>query len=272
MSYGKQAGLLVGCINKRGMLRNMNTKYQAMVSTDWNECLSPMGPFDPIIFAYPEIKSELAEIFRSYTSNKITLAHAVERLQELMPAPLTMEQMDKYLDHHFSTYRGVPEFIRWCNENNVFFMINTTASIGFFQRVLNRGLLPGLPALSAHPGIRFPPLQKDPGEIYELMEITDKSLNTDLAASLHGIPYKRIIIIGDSGGDGPHFEWGARKGAFLIGSMTKKSLDNFCSQKGITIDLYLGPRYEKGEKRDEAREMAVDFMDLTQIVKKVLAQ
>ena len=29
-------------------------QFQAMVSTDWSECLSPNGPFDPITFNYPE--------------------------------------------------------------------------------------------------------------------------------------------------------------------------------------------------------------------------
>ena len=243
-----------------------------MVSTDWNECLSPMGPFDPIIFTYPELKPDLASIFRRYTGNEITLGEAVRRLRNLMPGPLTAQQMDAYLEKHFAVYTGVPSFIKWCVQNNVFFMINTTASIGFFQRVFKKGLLSGISALSAHPGFRYEPSETDPGEIYELMEITDKSRNTLTAAKLHGIPFKKIMIMGDSGGDGPHFEWGAKAGAFLTGSMTKWSLESFCRRKGVHVDLYFGPRYEKGEKRDEAGEMAADFNKLKDVIKTIITR
>ena len=34
-------------------------KYKAIISSDWNECLAPTGPFDPIAFVYPEIKPRL---------------------------------------------------------------------------------------------------------------------------------------------------------------------------------------------------------------------
>ncbi len=33
--------------------------YKAMVSSDWNECLAPCGPFDFISFAYPRLEAEL---------------------------------------------------------------------------------------------------------------------------------------------------------------------------------------------------------------------
>jgi hypothetical protein len=77
-----------------------------------------------------------------------------------------------------------------------------------------------------------------------------------------GIAPGRVILMGDSGGDGPHFEWGASVGAFLMGSMTKSSLDQYCSQRGIKISLHFGPRYSNGEKRREELEMGVNFMDL----------
>ena len=243
--------------------------YRAMISTDWNECLSPMGPFDPIVFTYPELGPKLAGIFKEYTANRMSLGEAVGMLQDLMPAPLTREQMDAYLQDHFATYKGVPEFMNWCRENSVLFMINTTASIGFFQRVFARDLLPQIPALSAHPGIRFGPSETDPEEIHELREITDKSENTKLAARLHQVPFNRIMIIGDSGGDGPHFEWGAKVGALLVGSMTKWSLESYCRKRRIKIDLYIGPRYGKNEKRDEALEMAADFRKLKDAVLKL---
>jgi len=245
-------------------------KYRAMISSDWNECLSPMGPFDPIIFTYPELKPDLARIFREYTGNRISLSEAVNSLAEMMPAPLTVNQMDAYLDQHFRTYRGVSELIDWCASNAVLFMINTTASVGFFQRVLAKGLLPKFPVLSAHPGIRFESSESHIPEIYELLEISDKAVNTSDVAVRHKVPFKRIVIMGDSGGDGPHFEWGASVGAFLVGSMTKWSLENFCKQRKIQIDYYLGPRYGKQEKRDENREMAVDFRNLIDVLKKIL--
>lgn len=243
-----------------------------MVSTDWNECLSPMGPFDPVIFTYPGLKSDLVSVFSRYTGNEITLSAAVQRVRELMPQPLSARQMDAYLEKHFATYTGVAKFIKWCGENNVFFMINTTASIGFFQRVFKKGLLPGISGLSAHPGFFYEPSETDPEEIYELMEITDKSKNTRMAARLHDIPFKKIMIVGDSGGDGPHFEWGASKGAFLTGSMTKWSLETFCRKRGIHINLYFGPRYQECEKRDEAKEMSVNFRDLKDVVKTVITR
>jgi hypothetical protein len=30
---------------------------KAIVASDWNECLAPCGPFDPIPFAYPRLAS-----------------------------------------------------------------------------------------------------------------------------------------------------------------------------------------------------------------------
>ena len=51
--------------------------FNAMISTDWNECLAPSGPFDPISFAYPYLSQELESVFRLYTGNKMTLGQAV---------------------------------------------------------------------------------------------------------------------------------------------------------------------------------------------------
>jgi hypothetical protein len=31
--------------------------YKGMLSSDWSQCLSPNGPFDPLIFLYPEMES-----------------------------------------------------------------------------------------------------------------------------------------------------------------------------------------------------------------------
>jgi hypothetical protein len=77
--------------------------------------------------------------------------------------------------------------------------------------------------------------------------------------------------MGDSGGDGPHFEWAHRTGAFIIGSMTKPSLAGYCGQRGIAMNRQFGLVYGPGEPRDPGREMAVDFQDLTAFIEKVLA-
>jgi len=53
------------------------TQYRALVSSDWSECLSPNGPFDPLSFNYPEYKEELEEIFNRYTGNIISLNDAL---------------------------------------------------------------------------------------------------------------------------------------------------------------------------------------------------
>ena len=247
-------------------MKNADKSFRAMISTDWNECLAPTGPFDPIAFSHPELAQELESIFRLYTGNRITLGQAVERLTNLLPHLPTKEQMDAYLDSHFTTYKGVPELIRWCADNNILFMINTTAAIGFFQRVFAKGLLPGVPALSGHDMIVYEPLPTDPDIILALHETSDKATNTRIVAERFGIEPERIIIIGDSGGDGPHFEWGASAGCYLIASMAKASLQDYCKVRGITIDTYFGIRYEKGQDRNSQKEMEFDFMELRSLV------
>jgi len=251
-------------------MKESTKTYKAMISTDWNECLAPTGPFDPIAFSYPELSSELESIFRRYTANKMTLGQAVERLNSLLPSPLTMEQMDAYLDRHFATYRGVPELIKWCSKNNFLFMINTTAAIGYFQRVFAKGLLPPVPALSGHTMVRFPAEPTDPDFIVPLEETTDKAKNTQKIADMYNIVPNRIILIGDSGGDGPHFEWGATAGCHLIGSMAKHSLQSYCTQKQINISYFFGLRYKEGQPRDLEMEMRYDFMDLRAIILELL--
>jgi len=47
-----------------GKMRIEGRKYQAMVSSDWNECLAPTGPFDPVSFHYPDLTSELSGVFK----------------------------------------------------------------------------------------------------------------------------------------------------------------------------------------------------------------
>jgi len=247
----------------------MSLSYKAIVSSDWNECLAPCGPFDCIAFNQPELETQLAGIFRQYTGNRISLGEAVGKIHRLLPDPVTPAQMDAYLDQSFVTYTGVADLIEWCLSNNILFMINTTGMIGYFQRVFARGLLPRVPVLSAHPMIRFPKDGHDPGYIYELFETRDKGKNTESAIRSLKIPAQKIILLGDSGGDGPHFEWGAKAGAFLIGSMTKPSLDHYCRQKEIFINLRFGLDYSQGRDKNEPKEMQVNFMDLTTTIEEI---
>ena len=248
----------------------MNKKHKAMVSSDWNQCLAPCGPFDCISFVYPRLKSDLTAIFRQYTGNLISLSEAAGQIQKLLPGPITPEQLDAYLDESFATYTGVPELIEWCSSNNILFMINTTGMIGYFQRVFAKSLLPPVPVVSAHPMIRYPQNSSGSCRVYELLETHDKGKNTGKVARSLAIPVAKIILLGDSGGDGPHFEWGAADGAFLIGSMTKPSLDAYCQKKDIEIDLRFGLDYSRRKKRNPQEESQVNFMVLTTTIKEIV--
>jgi hypothetical protein len=246
--------------------------FRAILSSDWSECLSPSGPFDFIAFTYPQLEPELKEVFGSYTGNLISLGEACIRIKKILPGPITPEMMDAYLDRSYAVYRGVPELIEWCLGEGVLFMINTTGMIGYFQRVFANGLLPQIPVLSANPLFRYPTGAGDPPTILDLRETRDKGKNTAALAGKMGIPAERVIVMGDSGGDGPHFEWAHQAGAFIISSMTKPSLAAYCDNKGITIERRFGLVYGKNEARDLKREMAVDFRDLIDSIKEVLKE
>jgi len=246
----------------------MKITYNGMISSDWSECLAPSGPFDPIAFVYPELEADLSAIFRSYTSNQITLSEAVRRLGRLLPRPVSEKEMDAYLEASFVTYTGVTELIRWCTKRHILFMINTTAMQGYFQRAMAKGLLPQGIVVAANPMISYP---EHGMELYEVREIEDKAKNTAAVFQKYGIPAKKLIIMGDSGGDGPHFAWGASVGAYLVGSMTKSSLEKYCREKRIEIQTRFGMTYSEGEKKDLAREIEVDFMGLAPVIEKTLA-
>ena len=243
-----------------------------MVSSDWNQCLAPCGPFDPIIYNYPELKDELTSIFKEYTGNLISLGTANQKIQKLLPTRLSVEQMDAYLDDSFVTYKNVPELIDWCLQNDIMFMINTTGLMGYFQRVFAKKLLPKVPVISASRMITFPELKTDPPYMYDLKEIQEKGKNTKRAVHSFDISEKKILIIGDSGGDGPHFEWGKNHNAYLIGSMTKPSLFRYCNKKKIEIDLFWGPDYSMNDNRNRENEMLVDFMELRCFIQGILNQ
>jgi len=245
--------------------------YKAIVSSDWSECLAPCSPFDCISFNYPEITPELETIFKQYTSNIITLGEASTMIQKLLPDTITTEQMDGYLDNSFSTYKGVPELIEWCLSKNILFMINTTGMIGYFQRVFAKGLLPRVQVISAHPMIRYPTRNSDPDNIHDLFETNDKGKNTAAVARSYHISSNRAILMGDSGGDGPHFEWGKEVNAFLIGSMTKPSLEKYCLKKNIHINHRFGISYAEVQVRDLQKEMQISFMDLASIIEDFLS-
>lgn len=245
-------------------------EFKAIISTDWSECLSPSGPFDFIEFSYPQLAPTLNEIFRGYTGNRISLGEACRRIQAILPAPVTQEMMDAYLDRSFAAYRGVPELIDWCLSHGILFMINTTAMIGYFQRVFAKKLLPRVPVLSANALLRFPDADSDPEEILALSETTDKGKNTQAVIQKFAIPAARLVVMGDSGGDGPHFEWGRNAGGFIIGSMTKHSLSTYCKEQGIAINLRFGVSYVQGEARDAEKEERFDFMDLVEPLQSIL--
>jgi len=246
------------------------SRFHSIISSDWSECLSPSGPFDFIAFNFPQLTPELNEVFRSYTSNLISLGDACLKIKKLLPGPVTPDMMDAYLDRSYSVYRGVSELIEWCLKKSILFMLNTTGMIGYFQRVFAKGLLPQIPVLSANPMFRYPASATDPPTILDLLEIKDKGKNTAAIVAGMDIPAKRVIVMGDSGGDGPHFEWAHQAGAFTIGSMTKHSLSSFCLGQHIPIRLRFGVSYEKGARRDEKKERGVDFRDLIGPIEEVL--
>lgn len=242
--------------------------YKALVSSDWNECLAPCGPFDAIAHAYPVLAEPLAAVFRQYTGNAISLGRALALIRDLLPGPLTADQMDDYLAASFATYRGVPAFFNWCTQHDIAVMINTTGMIGYFQRVFATQRLAPPAFLAAHPLVRYPAGPNDPAEIDEILETADKPVHTARVAKHLGLAPDKVILIGDSGGDGPHFEWGAGVGARLIGSMTKPSLTSYCQARGIAIDHHFGVKVTPGQPRD--REMAVDFATLAALVEDLL--
>ena len=94
--------------------------------------MAPSGPFDPISFTYPDLEPKLSKIFTEYTGNKISLTQATQRISILIPTPITVDQMDAYLDADFATYRGVLISIEWCRDHDILFMINTTGPARLF--------------------------------------------------------------------------------------------------------------------------------------------
>lgn len=251
-------------------MKQKDRKYRALISSDWNECLAPSGPFDFITFTYPVLDQQVKEIFKAYTGNHIPLSEAVRQVAALLLRPITPDQMDAYLNKCFTIYRGVPELIEWCRRQDILFMINTTGMQGFFQRAFQKGLLPEAAIVSAHPMINYKKEGKTACQWVDLLEIRDKPRNTQLVMQALGLPPHKVVLVGDSGGDGPHFEWGAGVGAFLVGSMTKWSLERYCSKRGIKISLHFGLRYAEGKKRQEELEMKIDFMDLTPRIEAML--
>ncbi len=259
----------MGVCNSENPQEYKEKSYKAIISSDWNRCLAPCGPFDPIAYNYPALTSDITTIFKEYTGNKISLGIANKRIKKLLPKSISIEQMDAYLDDSFTTYKNVPEFMDWCLKNTILFMINTTGQMGYFQRIFAKNLLPKVPVISAGTMITYPGLKTDPPHVYDLEEIQDKGKNTERALNSFTISKNRIVIIGDSGGDGPHFEWGKKHAAYIIGSMAKPSLVKYCHEKHIEINLFWGPGYSNDE-RNEEKEMLVDFMELRPVIERII--
>ena len=245
-------------------------RFRFLVSSDWSECLSPNGPFDALIHAWPELEPDLDRIFRSYTANEISLSRAVDNIRSLLPSEFGPEAMDGFLREKFASYKNLSELIRWCGEQGIAFMINTTGPMGYFQRALCLGLIPWTPLLSAHPFLRYQPGSREPERTFRLLEIEDKGKNTEQALQLLGIAPQRAVVIGDSGGDGPHFQWAADRGAFRVGCMSKGSLNRYCAERGIGIHARVGPSYAPGQARDPEAERGTDLRELASVISGLL--
>jgi 2-hydroxy-3-keto-5-methylthiopentenyl-1-phosphate phosphatase len=244
--------------------------YRAAVSSDWSECLSPNGPFDPIAFIYTDLREALSQIFRDYTGNKISLRAATDEINILLPHPFSIAQMDAYLDASFNTYQGVSDLINWCAENKILFMINSTGTQGYFQRALAKGLIPDIPIICANRMISFPEKSTTDKFEHEIMEIYDKPKNTQAVIRQFGLKSDCVVVIGDSGGDGPHFSWAAHNGALSVASMVKPSLVEYCERTGVGINHFFGMNYAQVGKRDENKEMQFNFMDLAKVIAQYL--
>jgi hypothetical protein len=105
---------------------------------------------------------------------------------------------------------------------------------------------------------------------YPLLEITDKGLLTAKAAGHFGISHEKIIVMGDSGGDGPHFEWAGSVGAATIASMAKPSLLSYCRRRHLQITHRFGHTYGEGEPIEVEKEIRYDFMELSQVIGQLL--
>ncbi|HTY26245.1 MAG TPA: hypothetical protein VMC85_24160 [Desulfomonilaceae bacterium] len=237
-------------------------RYKAVVSSDWSECLSPNGPFDPISFNFPELGDKLNRIFKEYTGNLISLTHATGLIKELLPEPFTSEHMDAYLDASFQTYTGVADLIEWCLEHDILFMINTTGTQGYFQRVFAKQLMPAVTVVAANPLIRFPDRTSEDRYRYQVLEIEDKPKSTIAVLRTYNVPPNKVVVMGDSGGDGPHFQWAAKNGALPIGIMPKHSLICYCESSYIRISRFFGLCYGPDEARDLEKEMSFNFREL----------
>jgi 2-hydroxy-3-keto-5-methylthiopentenyl-1-phosphate phosphatase len=244
----------------------LNAMFKAIISSDWNGCLAPSGPFDVISHFHPHLDTELTRIFKTYTDNSLTLGEAFNAIERLLPEKITEEQMDAFLDQSFSTFPGVPELIEWCRGHEILFMVNTTGFQGYFQRIFSKKLLPQVPVVSAHPLIRYPEVRSSPFIFYDLFETFDKGKNTQAAMGRFDIPPKKIILLGDSGGDGPHFQWGVGQGALLIGSMTKPSLQSFCQKEKIAIDHHIPPLDNRNDPIAINGKPDFSFMDLADMI------
>lgn len=245
-------------------------RFNGMISSDWSQCLSPNGPFDPLTFLYPGLKAELSQIFKQYTGNEISLGRAIDQVIAMLPGWPSSDQLDRYLKACYATYSGVPKLVRWCNQNKILFMINTTGFAAYFQRVFSKGLLPPADVLSAQSKWCFKSKQTVAIDLIDLLEVEDKARNTAAIARRFSIPSSRIVLMGDSGGDGPHFEWGSAIGATLIGSMTKPSLHKYCSDRHITIHHRVGHTYQSGESVSTEKESGYDFRSVIDILGAVI--
>ncbi len=248
----------------------MEDGFRALVSSDWNQCLSPCGPFDPIVFHYPELAAEIGKVFRDYTGNRIRLSDALDVVAGLTGGMLSAGQMDAYLDAAFELYPAVLELAGWCRENRVALMINTTGFKGYFQRLFAKNLFPVPQALAANRVIDYRETDREPPFVFDLRETADKGIFTAKVARRLGLRPDKVVVIGDSGGDGPHFQWGAENGAELVAAFAKPSLIEFCRSRGIEIGHFIGKA--PAASLAGAPAEGGDFMKLVPLLEEVLSR
>ncbi len=246
----------------------MSTRFRALISSDWNQCLSPCGPFDPLVYHYPELEPAIKKVFLDYTGNKISLSTALDKIRAFVSEPLSCSRMDAYLDTEFSLYPGVLELVKWCRKNEVAFMINTTGFMGYFQRLFDRGLFPVPDALAANKMIFYSNAECIPEITFELTETSDKGIFTAEVVRRLGLELNKVMVIGDSGGDGPHFQWAKHNGAVLVAAMAKQSLLAFCKSREIEIDFFIGPGGKNQGYRTTSGD--ADFLDLLPLLKEMV--
>ena len=120
--------------------------------------------------------------------------------------------------------------------------------------------------------IRYTAGSHDPEIILPIQEISDKPIHTAVIARRFQIPDEHIVVIGDSGGDGPHFNWGARIGATLIASLAKDSLLSYCRERRIDIHHHWNPGAFAGAEEASVQSKPLSLDQLFKVIMQVMGR